>query len=642
MTTLPGIAFLGAAILFTGSRVEGQDRAHRPPSQPEAQRQASIWFHPAPAGMSPMGPIGSADFLSLFQANASWPNSMGRTRVMGLYAGWVATASDQDLQTVVTFLNEHDMGIELEAPALQATASCGTGVEGFVPYGQSLHDFTVTYLQRLKSMSANLLFIKVDEPYFFGSVVPDPRSCHLSTLQVAVAVGEYAQLVRSIYPNVAVGDVEPVIVGPYSPDVVTALRLWHDTYRAVTGAPFPFFIADPDYSNSAWPTLVKSLENATRQFGIAFGIIYIGDFYDVSDQQWTAKAIARFQTYEGASGGRPNYALFQSWEPHPQSCLPETDPSAFTSVIDAYIDASVRRRIVGRMAFVNQQVAVNHIFLMDVDDTGAGANPMKLTKDTEAENYPSWSPDGTRLAYQRDFNGSAIYVINEDGTGEHRLSPTPGVDVTPSWSPDGTKLVYARLYQPPQPNVPPTTDIRIMNSDGTGDHVVLANTLFSVEPRWSVKNQIVFMSLMNGAGSLQIYVMNADGTALRQLTTAANNGDPVWSPDGTRITFGSDREGGNKLNLFAINADGSQVTQLTHFQTPYEAGDTNWSSDGSRIAFEYDINGMKQSDPNAYAEIWTMNADGTSEVSTGIPCSGVGCAPRWQPREARTKSSPDR
>jgi hypothetical protein len=39
----------------------------------------------------------------------------------------------------------------------------------------------------------------------------------------------------------------------------------------------------------------------------------------------------------------------------------------------------------------------------------------------------------------------------------------------------------------------------------------------------------------------------------------------------------------------------------------YEAGDTNWSSDGTKITFEYDINGMRQSDPNAYAEVWTMN-----------------------------------
>jgi Tol biopolymer transport system component len=285
-----------------------------------------------------------------------------------------------------------------------------------------------------------------------------------------------------------------------------------------------------------------------------------------------------------------------------------------------------------RMAFVRQQNSVNYIFLMDVDASGVGANPYRLTSDAEAENYPSWSPDGKRLAYQRAFNGSAIYVIDADGTARQRLSPSPGFDVTPSWSPDGIQIVYARLHQAPQPNMPPLTDIRVMNVDGTGDRAILANTLFSVEPRWSVNNQVVFMSLMNGSGNLEIYAMNADGTGLRQLTSGANNADPVWSPDGTRITFGSDREGGNKLNIFAMNADGSELDQLTHFDVPYEAGDTNWSSDGKKIAFEYDINGMKQSDRNAYAEVWTMNPDGSGETSTGVQCSGVGCAPRWQPQ----------
>jgi Tol biopolymer transport system component len=285
----------------------------------------------------------------------------------------------------------------------------------------------------------------------------------------------------------------------------------------------------------------------------------------------------------------------------------------------------------GRMAFVSQQSSVNHIYLMDVDSSGIGSNPTRLTNDAEAENYPSWSPDGNRIAYQRDLNGSAIYVIGADGTGQLRLSPTPGFDVTPSWSPDGAQIVYARLLAAPQPNQPPMTDLRVMNADGTGDHAILPNTLFSVEPRWSLNNQVVFMSLMSSS-DLEIYVMNFDGSGLRQLTSGANNADPVWSPDGTRITFGSDREGGNKLNVFAMNADGSQQEQLTHFDVPDEAGDTNWSSDGKKIAFEYDIDGMKQSNPNAYAEVWTMNPDGTGEIATGVQCSDVGCAPRWQPR----------
>jgi Tol biopolymer transport system component len=284
----------------------------------------------------------------------------------------------------------------------------------------------------------------------------------------------------------------------------------------------------------------------------------------------------------------------------------------------------------GLMAYVALDGTVRHLYLMNVNAAGVGSNPKRLTADTQDETDPSWSPDGSRLAYQGDLNGSAVYVINADGTGEKRLSPTPGLDVSPSWSPDGTKIIYARLYSAPLPNQAPMTDVRIMNADGTGDHSILADTLFSVEPRWSVNNQIVFMSLMSGA-TLEVFEMNSDGTNLQQLTSLGTNADPVWSPDGTRVSFGSDREGGGKLNVFLMNADGTHQIQLTHFNVPDEAGDTSWSGDGKKIAFEYDISGMKQSSPTAIAEVWTMNADGSNPVGTGIACSDAGCAPRWQP-----------
>jgi Tol biopolymer transport system component len=280
--------------------------------------------------------------------------------------------------------------------------------------------------------------------------------------------------------------------------------------------------------------------------------------------------------------------------------------------------------------FVNKSENVNHLWLMDLNNSGIGNHPRRLTSNAEAENYPSWSPDGRQLLYQRDYNGSAIYVVDADGKNQHRLSPTPGFDATPSWSPDGTRIIYTRIAGLIMPGQVPKTEIRVMNADGSGDRVILPTSDFSVEPRWSVNNQIVFMSRMNGGQ--QIFIMNDDGTDIRQLTRDGDNGDPAWSPNGTQISFGSDREGNGKLNIFVMNADGGGARQLTHFQAPDESGDTNWSPDGTKIIFEFDVAGQLQSNPNVYAAVWTINANGTQPLGTGQPCSSVGCAPRWQPK----------
>lgn len=312
---------------------------HSQASPPPIQSSAAIWFHPQPAFIGPQA-NGLPDFLPLFQPNAPWPRAMARTKVIGLYAGWISAVSPQVLRQVVEFIDAHDMTIEVEAPSLQALPTCGSGVEGYVPYGQSLSTFTLGYLQRLKAVGAQRIVVKVDEPFYFGVVVNDPHSCHFSVQQTAEYVGQYAQLVKTVYPDAEIGDVEPIIDSAYPPGVVAALGEWHQAYRAVTGEPFPFFFADIEFGSQAWPYLVSQLEQQTHQLGMKFGIIYIGDPADLTDAEWAAKTIARFYTYQGDSGGKPDYVLFQSWEPHPQAFLPETNPFTFTGVLDAYIDAT--------------------------------------------------------------------------------------------------------------------------------------------------------------------------------------------------------------------------------------------------------------------------------------------------------------
>jgi len=316
---------------------------------------SAIWFQPQPPGV--FGEVASTDYLALFQPGAPWQRVLAHTQAVGFYAGWLYSASIKVLQPIVSFLNAHSIGIEIESPALQALPTCGSGVEGYVPDGLSgldLRSFTLAYLQKLKALGAHVLFVKVDEPYYFGSVISTAAlqeiaqaagdktplvSCDFSVTEVARDVGQFAQLVKTIYPGAEIGDVEPVGPDTYQTNAVTALDAWHDTYQLVTGAAFPFFFADVDFSDPAWPALVQQIATGSRQRGIRFGIIYIGDSQDNSDPEWTSQVVARFEEYQQQDQGRPDYVLFQSWQPRPTLCLPETDPTTFTGVINTYITA---------------------------------------------------------------------------------------------------------------------------------------------------------------------------------------------------------------------------------------------------------------------------------------------------------------
>ena len=121
----------------------------------------------------------------------------------------------------------------------------------------------------------------------------------------------------------------------------------------------------------------------------------------------------------------------------------------------------------------------------------------------------------------------------------------------------------------------------------------------------SVSGRIAFVSGRDG--DTEIYVMNADGSGLMQLTdNEFGDHSPAWSPDGGRITFVSDRDNDVEIyDIYVMNVDGSDLEQVTD-------GCSNarpvWSPDGGRIAFV------------SRGDIYVMNADGSGvEQLTGTP-----------------------
>lgn len=180
------------------------------------------------------------------------------------------------------------------------------------------------------------------------------------------------------------------------------------------------------------------------------------------------------------------------------------------------------------------------------------------------------SKNGRRIAYRRTSPTPGLFVADADGTNEVMVS-AGRIGIRPSWSPDGTRLAFIKVSSA-------GTFVTIVNADGTNEIQIPTGSLHGrSDPNWISSNRLVFLSSLAGETEPEVFAINVDGTNLLRLTNLPSYIHALTaSPDGTRVAFVA------APNLFVMNSDGTGLLQI---RSDASSGRPMWSPDGSLIAY---------------------------------------------------------
>jgi Tol biopolymer transport system component len=220
-----------------------------------------------------------------------------------------------------------------------------------------------------------------------------------------------------------------------------------------------------------------------------------------------------------------------------------------------------------RLAFVRAKVPTGRPDLYVMSAGGRGR--IRITSTPVPERDPTWSPDGTRIAYAARIGPTGpfrIFVARADGTGRTQLTTQAegGADRAPAWSPDGTRIAFVSDRDGGFP------EIYVMNADGTGLARLTANVFVDGNPSWSPDGTRIAVERCCADGTSEIYAVDVATHAETNLTSSPSSMDfdPSWSPDGTRIAFVAFAVGEGNIDVWVMNADGSAPQRLTDDPSP--------------------------------------------------------------------------
>ncbi|MBL8089890.1 MAG: discoidin domain-containing protein [Anaerolineales bacterium] len=289
-----------------------------------------IWFAPLPPLPVVEGRpyTGSDDYIKLFETDAPWQTAASRIQVLKLYGEWVGYASQVQLEFVIQNAQQRGFALAMEFGPLDAE-DCGEGIEGF-----SGVSYAVDAAKRIKAAGGTLHFIAMDEPFYYGHFYDGPNACRWSAEKIAREINQFSKAMKAVFPDILIGDTE-ALAGQAG---ANQYKEWVKIFREVNGYDLAFLHIDVDWSRPNWAQEIITIEEYADVFDVPVGIIYTGNGFDSTDEEWLSAAGERVKKLEIEHHANPDHILFQSWNDKPDRTLPESKDFTFTNFINDYFE----------------------------------------------------------------------------------------------------------------------------------------------------------------------------------------------------------------------------------------------------------------------------------------------------------------